>query len=130
MVEEFLVDNNLCLFNDDTPTYLHPATGSLTSIDLTLSSPNTFLDFNWQVEEDQWGSDHYPIILQNQFYSPEDRQPRWQFHKANWPQFQNMCSIITPDLFEGSDDPLKLFTETVYDIASTCIPKLTPTSKK
>ena len=85
IVEEFLVDNNLCLFNDDTPTYLHPATGSLTSIDLTLSSPNIFLDFNWQVEEEQWGSDHYPVILHNQFYSPEVRQPRWQFHKANWP---------------------------------------------
>ena len=41
-----------------------------------------------------------------------------------------MCSIITPDLFEGSDDPLKLFTETVYDIASACIPKSTPTAKK
>ena len=46
LLENFINNNNLCLWNDDSPTYLHPATGSLTSIDLTMCSPAVFLDFS------------------------------------------------------------------------------------
>ena len=57
VMERFMTKSNICLFNDDTPTYLHPATGSLTSIDLTMCSPSLFMDFTWRVEEDLHGSD-------------------------------------------------------------------------
>ena len=40
VMETFMTINNICLFNDDTPTYLHPATRSFTSIDLTMCSVN------------------------------------------------------------------------------------------
>ena len=59
IIETFLNNNNLCLWNDDSPTYVHPATGTLTSIDLTMCSPQLFLNFSWDVEEDQFGSDHF-----------------------------------------------------------------------
>ena len=62
VMETFMTRSNICLFNDDTPTYLHPATGSFTSIDLTMCSPSLFMDFTWRVEEDLHGSDHFPII--------------------------------------------------------------------
>ena len=77
--------SNICLFNDNTPTYLHPATGSFTSIYLTMCSPSLFMDFTWRVEEDLHGSDHFPIILIESHYHPTgDRPPKWQFHKADW----------------------------------------------
>ena len=60
-MENIMSDNNLCLFNNKSKTYLHPATGVKTSIDLTLSSPNIFIDYSWQVLDDVYGSDHYPI---------------------------------------------------------------------
>jgi len=39
---------SLCLLNGSS-TYLHPATGSLSSIDISISDPSLFLDFTWQV---------------------------------------------------------------------------------
>ena len=57
-MENIISDNNLCLFNNKSKTYLHPAAGAKTSIDLTLSSPNIFIDYSWQVLDDVCGSDH------------------------------------------------------------------------
>ncbi len=57
-IESFMHKNNLCLWNNYSPTYLHPATGSLTAIDLTMCSPHLSLDSSWSVEDDQWGNDH------------------------------------------------------------------------
>ena len=44
--ENIISDNNLCLFNNKSKTYLHPASGAKTSIDLTLSSPDIFIDYS------------------------------------------------------------------------------------
>ena len=39
LLEDFITENNLCLFNSNQHTYLHPGSGSFTAIDLfTLSS--------------------------------------------------------------------------------------------
>ena len=54
-----MIRSNICLINDDTPKYLHPATGSFTFIYLTMCSPSLFMDFAWKVEEDLHGSDHF-----------------------------------------------------------------------
>ena len=37
--------NNLCLYNNKTPTYLHPATGTYTSLDLSICYPTLLLDY-------------------------------------------------------------------------------------
>ena len=61
-IEELLQSSDICLLNSRPPTYLHPASGSLTSIDLSLCSASIALDFAWCVHSDQCGSDHYPIL--------------------------------------------------------------------
>jgi hypothetical protein len=131
IIEDFMARQNLCLWNEDSPTYLHPATGSLTSIDLTMCSPQVFLDFSWEVEEDQWGSDHYPIVLSSHYSPPDERVPKWHFQKANWAKFESLCrQEITGDLLQDVEDPIQTFTDTLYDVAKQCIPKSNPNPKK
>ena len=36
ILEDFITENNLCLFNSNQHTYLHPGSGSFTAIDLSL----------------------------------------------------------------------------------------------
>ena len=48
-----------------TLTCFHSESGTFTSIDLTLCSPSLFLYFSWKVGPDPCGSDHFPIILEN-----------------------------------------------------------------
>ena len=61
--DDFITENNICLLNDGSHTYLHPATGTFTAIDLSLCSPDILIEIDFMVESDLYGSDHFPIIL-------------------------------------------------------------------
>ena len=59
IIEDEIAENDLCLFNEKQPTYLHPPTENYYAIiDLPLCHPNTYLDFDWSVCDDLHGSDH------------------------------------------------------------------------
>ena len=45
IVEDFITKHDLVLLNDRSSTYLHPATGSYSSLDLSICSPGFFPDF-------------------------------------------------------------------------------------
>ena len=91
--------------NDKSYTYLHPATGTFSSLDLSLCHPSFLLDFHWSVSEDQHGSDHFPIVIESVIASAEDQNPKWKLNKANWEQFHSLCNnfwtskiLITPPI--------------------------------
>jgi hypothetical protein len=120
----------LCLFNDDSHTYLHPATGSKTSIDLTLCTPDLFIDYTWQVLDDLCGSDHYPITLNSNEPTQIKRNAKWIFNKTDWVTFKQLCKEqITNEIFENIMDPISLFTSILYEIATKTIPKTSTNPK-
>ena len=131
LIEKFMTDHNLCLYNTGSFTYLHPGNGSLTAIDLTLCSPSLLLDYSWEVHNDQCGSDHFPIVINSNNKPPGERWPQWQFHKADPDMFQALCvtNLETTD-FNNSIDPIKTFTETLHEIAKKCIPKSSANPKR
>ena len=122
--------SNICQFNDDTPTHLHPATGSFTSIDITMCSPSLFMDFTWKVGEDPHGSDHFPLVLESHYHPPDDRPPKWQLYKANWNLFKNLCSeaFLQDDLDGGLQ--LETFIDKLGEITNETIPKSNFNPKK
>ena len=84
--EDFITENNLCLFNSNQHTYLHPGSGSFTAIDLSLCHPSLYL-----VCEDSHGSDHFPIIMYETEETNSDKIPKWNFKNANWEKFNILC---------------------------------------
>ena len=54
-------------------TYLHPATGKYSSIDLTLCSLVLLSNFTWKVTDDLCGSDHFPIVFSSTQPSSTER---------------------------------------------------------
>lgn len=42
MIEDFTSDNDLCIFSDESDTYLHPASGTYSSVDLFLTDSDLF----------------------------------------------------------------------------------------
>ena len=114
------------MFNDNSPTYLHPTSGTQTAIDLSICSTSIFLDFSWQVHNDQCGSDHFPIFIDINKSLPKDNVPRWNIKKADWAQFQLCCSEeLNPCSFNDVDDKFSGFMEKLNAIATKCIPKST-----
>ena len=124
LIENFITNNDICLMNDKSNTYMHDPTGSFSSIDLSLCHPSLFLDFNWSVCKDQHHSDHFPIVIKSNTSTVEDHNPKWKLNKANWEVFQSLCTeTITVESFKDSSDPLSDFTSSLIDISSKCIPK-------
>ena len=75
IIENFINKNNLCLYNNKTPTYLHPATGTYTSLDLSICYPTLLLDYEWKVHDDLCGSDHFRYSLITSHHSWKNRLP-------------------------------------------------------
>ena len=122
IIENFLTNSELYLFNDLSPTYLHPASGTFTSIDLSISSPSLALDFSWQVLSDSHGSDHFPIVLSSSGRSPCSRPRQWKLGSADWEEFRRQCGrLLTPGVFVGGDDPVATFSDVLRYIATLCI---------
>ena len=55
IIESFIDNHGLCLYNSKPPTYLHPATSTYTSLDLSTCFPTLLLDYDWKVHDDLCG---------------------------------------------------------------------------
>ena len=130
IIEDFVTRHDLALINDKSLSYLHPATGSYSSLDLTICSPGVFPDFNWKVVDDLHGSDHFPIQVSDVGPSVQQHPQHWKLHKANWEQFRVHCEqTIHPNAFEESKNPAELFSSLLYSAAEKSIPR-TPINPK
>ena len=130
-VEKAIEEFDLSVFNDRSPTYVHPASNSHTVVDLSVCDPTLLLDFDWLVHDDQCGSDHFPIVL-TPSKADEDDTPagRWNFKKADWKKFSDLCETnITEEHVISAQDPALAFTSLLTDIADSCIPRATTVRK-
>jgi exonuclease III len=126
-IEDLLMYENLCLLNTKTPTYLHPATGSQTAIDLSICDPSLLLDFSWQVGDDLCGSDHFPIFIEYNKRCDHINGQRWKLGKADWTRFQSLCTEkLLANHCMDMEEPITLFTSNLHSIAESTIPKTSP----
>lgn len=122
-METFIENNDLCLLNDGTKTYLHPGHGTYTAIDLTICSADLLLDCSWRVWNDLCGSDHFPIILTFPQLDVTSRPSRWQLKKADWTTFQTLCCEKFMSATQDNQNSIEDFTQQLIAIADETIPK-------
>lgn len=128
IIEDFISNNDLNFLNDGSFTYLHPGSGSWSAIDLSLCTPSIYLDFTWSVDDDQHGSDHFPIILSCEQVVCTSN-PKWVFKRANWDKYKSLCAgKITEDIL-NEDDPMGNFTEKIFYCANLTVPKSSSSKK-
>ena len=106
--ESILESPELCILDDKTHTYLHQGNGT-TAIDLTLCSPLIFMEFHWLVHDEECGSDHSLIFLKSKNSTPEETNPKWLIHKADWLKFK-LCSTLIDEEILNKPDPMSAFT--------------------
>ncbi len=126
MLASVVEDWDLCVLNTGDPTHFHIQTGTLTAIDLTMTSPDCFLDFNWNVLNDLRGSDHYPILIKSVGGPPAPRCPRWCLGRADWPLFK-VLSVFNRGVgdFNSVDEAEFYFTTLLYESGVKSIPRTT-----
>ena len=133
-VEKIINEYNLVILNDGSPTHFDINNGTLSCIDLTITSPSIASKSQWSVHHSTLGSDHYPIQTILQLHStsspdinslPPPHPPRWSFPKANWNLYKEILStlkledIINNDVQELYDS----FIERIIEAADASIPK-------
>lgn len=92
-IENFLTNSNLSVLNDGSPTHFSTR-NTFTHIDLTISSISIVPRCRWQVLDDLYNSDHYPIMTQvlgNCQYHPT-KISKFIIQRANWDIYRNKIS--------------------------------------
>lgn len=64
MIIDWILHNIICLVNSRTPTHIYAGGASLWTSPLSVTSPDLFIDTNYDVYPDTFDSDHWPIKLQ------------------------------------------------------------------
>lgn len=93
IIEDILDTNDLIPLNVNSATHLFPRTGTFSNIDVSSCSPDIFTRFIWNVKQDPYNSDHFPIEISIQTL-PQlfDSPVRFNAKKANWTKYQQ-CVI-------------------------------------
>ena len=91
VIESLLNQYQLCMYNYKSNTYLQPATGTYSAIDLSICDPSLFLDYKWKVHDDTCGSDYLLILLEDNTDELSKRTPSWNMGKTNWDGFKTSC---------------------------------------
>ena len=124
VIEDLVDSNDIVLFNDGSMTFHNVHGNQFSAVDLSISSSNMLLDFNWSVNEFLNGSDHYPIILKYIRNSPSDAPPKWKVKEADWNKFSEGINLDREfESFDSHLDAYKYFVESTINSAETSIPK-------
>lgn len=123
-IEKLILNHDYCCLNEeDSHTYFSRTHGSLSSVDLTLCSVSLIDHLEWNVLNDQYTSDHYPIMIS---YLHDNHEPyihKFNFKKADWEKYNELTKHISP--FESNqehNETNSYFTNFVLNAAHKSIP--------
>ena len=96
IIEDLLDNNDIILFNDGSPTRHDLFHNTSSAIDLTMCSSSLRADYQWSVDEDLYGSDHWPIHLKYIVNSPSPCLPKWKAKEGDWKTYKDHTKIDRP----------------------------------
>ena len=121
-IANLILQTNLCLLNDGRATRVDDHTGNMSSIDLSLSSPDIHTDITWEPYDDSMGSDHFPICLSySRGFVPPSPPPKFNFKKADWASYSRVANLdISGD---NIDEKIEHLQTSMIHAAEAAIPK-------
>ena len=133
---DFVIDRELTILNDGSPTRVSRITGKESSPDVTLCGSNWAEKSEWSVGEDIGASDHSPIYItissRVNHQSIFGKRPRWRSNGVNWAEFTREVedTLSSSDLQSGSlKDRISRFTQVLTDAGMKHVGKVKPGRK-
>lgn len=126
IVENVLSSNVICLLNTGAPTHINFANQSFSAIDLSLCSPSIFHIATWEVEENPYGSDHFPAVMRLQSATNNllTRPPKWKLACADWNSFATHADLTSLSFHGlGVEQACKAATDIIINAATCAIPQ-------
>ena len=126
LLDGLIEDLNLSVLNNGQGTHIKPD-GSLSPIDLSITSTNLSIKCSWKVNPDSLGSDHRPIIIgiDEPAVCENGAQIKYCFKKADWDRFKNYCKEHLNDSLvnENLDKFYENIINAILSAADASIPK-------
>ena len=116
IIENLLNRSELCLLNDGTGTRYDTNSNETSSPDISLCSPELTIRLEWSVLCERFGSDHYPIIINDTTPVSVERVRRPALQRADWKLFKQLAVSAEPHN-RNLDETLDSF-ETIINNAS------------
>ena len=123
LFERLLLNHDIMLLNDGTPTHYHQQTNTLSTIDLSICSSNCFTDFNYEVISSLYGSDHYPTQLS--LVQPDTTREKFSSfnaRKADWALFGLLTEVAGLEVLPTVEEKLEGITRAITEAASASMP--------
>ena len=76
------------------------------------------MDFEWSVNEDLNGSDHYPIHFKNLINFPTECQPKWKVQRADWIKFRE--GVVIDRKFDSFESHLEAYEYLIWNYIEKC----------
>ena len=93
MLEKIQDKFNLLCLNEKEETYYRAFDGCKSTIDLAITNLALAPQFKWTKEYELRGSDHFPILIEDEREVSIKQQQKWSIGKANWAQYQKEETI-------------------------------------
>ena len=133
IIEKLIENNNLSLLNDpESKTYFSRTHSTYSSIDLSICSNSIVDKLDWSISEDDFTSDHYPVLISIASNNNPSAMERFNVAKADWPKFNQITNAIFP--YQENQDhnvTYEKLIEFITNTAKKCIPltRSTPLKK-
>ena len=133
IIEGMLQDSQLiCINEEENPTFYSKIHGTKTAIDLTICSAELQEDLEWHVLEDQFTSDHYPVLVTIQTQEdPSETTRRFRTNLADWKGFTAATENI-PEFNEEieAEEAYGIIKKVILNAAENHIPQNMGVRKK
>ena len=126
LVESFLTSADMLFLNAGLPTHFASHFRTFSHIDLSICSPSLFPLLEWSPADSLHDSDHYPLILRWSSFGTSlcCRHPRWITSRADWPAFQDACTVTFPSIASlDVDSAVDCINSTFLSAAAVSIPR-------
>lgn len=105
-LELAITNSDLFCLNDGSMTWSSADLSSSSALDVTIASPSLYRRCNWQILDSNFGSDHYPIIINISNVSFENffGRPSFSVVKMCWDIFHKECVDMIAEFRINSND--------------------------
>lgn len=126
VVEAMLLSSAMTVLNSGEATHFHLQTASSSAIDLSICTSNVATRFNWSVLDDLYGSDHFPLIVQEIQDEAHIAEQRFQEFRADWTAYER--ETLIPNLEDTLDqhtvdELVEQYNSIIITAANKTIPK-------
>ena len=124
LFEEIMLETDVIIMNNGNPTHYHSQTNTHSVIDLTICSPDCQIDFAYEVIDNLYDSDHYPVQIKfiGNNVIPAKIE-KFNINKANWTDFQKLTLIDTQEI-ENIEIATEHITNKIIAAAELSIPRV------